>query len=109
MAVDDVKNLEVTFDDWHKNFVGSVRDSENNSRVGNKIQRQQKKQKKRIFENHLSIEQEKILNEIDLSAWKKIYLIHISKRYGNAEKFKSQVENLLKELGHKNIKVFVAE
>lgn len=68
------------------------------------------KQKKRIFENHLSFEKATdFFKRSDLSAVKEIYLIHISKRHGDAEKFKSVVEKELAMLGHKNIKVFVAE
>lgn len=68
------------------------------------------KQKKRIFENHLSLEKATdFLKQSDLSAVKEIYLIHISKRHGDAEKFKSVVGKELELLGRKNIKVFAAE
>ena len=68
------------------------------------------KQKKRIFENHLSVGKAlKILSQSQFSELKEVYLIHVSKRHGDAEKFKLKMQNFLKELGHENIKVFVTE
>ena len=64
------------------------------------------RQKQRIFENHLSIEKAlKFLEETDLSECKEIYLIHISERHGDGERFKSQVQKIVGE----NVKVIVTK
>ncbi len=63
-------------------------------------------QKRRISENHLSIEKAlKFLEETDLSECKEIYLIHISARHGDGEIFREEVQ---KVVGDK-IKVIAAK
>jgi len=63
-------------------------------------------QKRRIAENHLSIEKAvKFLESTDLSECKEIYLIHISERHGDGEEFK----NLIQKVVGDNIKVIVAK
>ena len=64
------------------------------------------KQKQRILENHLSAEKAaEFLKSIDLSACKEIYLIHISERHGDGEKF----QKIIKSVVGDNIKVIVAK
>ena len=64
------------------------------------------KQKQRIFENHLSVEKAaEFLQSSDLSACKEIYLIHISERHGDGEKF----QKIIQEIVGDNIKVIVAK
>ena len=64
------------------------------------------KLKQRILGNHLSVEKAaKFLEEIDLSACKEIYLIHISARHGDGEEFK----NLIQKVVGEKIKVIVAK
>lgn len=63
-------------------------------------------QKRRISENHLSIEKAvKFLEETDLSECKEIYLIHISARHGDGEEFKKLIQKVVGE----KIKVIVAK
>ena len=63
-------------------------------------------QKRRITENHLSVEKAvKFLESTDLSECKEIYLIHISARHGDGEEFK----NLIQKIVGDNIKVIVAK
>jgi len=64
------------------------------------------KQKHRIFENHLSVEKAaEFLKSSDLSKCKEIYLIHISERHGDGEKFKKIIQSTVGD----NIKVIVAK
>ena len=64
------------------------------------------KQKQRIFENHLSVEKAaEFLKSSDLRECKEIYLIHISERHGNGEKF----QKIIQEIVGDNIKVIVAK
>lgn len=64
------------------------------------------KQKHRIFENHLSVEKAaEFLKSSDLSKCKEIYLIHISERHGDGEKFKKIIQEIVGD----NIKVIVAK
>lgn len=64
------------------------------------------KQKQRIFENHLSIEKvTEFLKSQDLSKCKEIYLIHISERHGDGEKFKKIIQEIVGD----KIKVIVAK
>ena len=63
-------------------------------------------QKKRILENHLSLEKAaEFLTQTDLTECKEIYLIHISARHGDGEEFK----NLIQKVVGDNIKVIVAK
>ena len=56
------------------------------------------KQKERILENHLSIEQVVgVLGTTEMPRLKEIWLMHISKRHGNGEKFRRQVEAVVPE------------
>lgn len=64
------------------------------------------KQKHRILENHLSVEKAaRFLKSSDLSRCKEIYLIHISERHGDGEKFKDIIQATVGD----NIKVIVAK
>ena len=64
------------------------------------------KQKQRILENHLSAEKAaEFLKSSELSACKEIYLIHISERHGDGEKFQKIIESVVGD----NIKVIVAK
>ena len=64
------------------------------------------KQKQRIFENHLSVEKAaEFLKSSDLRECKEIYLIHISERHGDGEKF----QKIIQEIVGDNIKVIVAK
>ena len=64
------------------------------------------KQKQRIFENHLSVEKAaEFLKSSDLRECKEIYLIHISERHGDGEKFKKIIQEIVGD----NIKVIVAK
>lgn len=63
-------------------------------------------QKRRITENHLSVEKAvKFLESTDLSECKEIYLIHISARHGDGEEFK----NLIQKVVGDNIKGYRGE
>lgn len=62
--------------------------------------------KKRIFENHLSLEKAaEFLTETNLSECKEIYLIHISERHGDGEIFGKVIQEIVGD----KIKVIVAE
>lgn len=64
------------------------------------------RQKRRIAENHLSVEKAiNFLESTDLSAVKEIYLIHISARHGDGKEFK----NLIQKVVGNNIKVIIAK
>ena len=60
-------------------------------------------QKKRIFDNHISVE--RVATHLDLKKrcgeledLKEVHLIHISKRHGNATGFKSMLANVLRQV-----------
>lgn len=62
--------------------------------------------KKRIFENHLSLEKAaEFLTATDLSECKEIYLIHISERHGDGEIFGKVIQEMVGD----KIKVIVAK
>lgn len=60
-------------------------------------------QKQRILHNHLSIEKvAKYFKNADKEFLQEVHLIHISKRHGNAEKFRQIVQEIVGD----NVKVF---
>ena len=64
-----------------------------------------KRLKERIAKNHLSISQVVgELKEVELPRLKEIWLMHISRRHGDGEKFKRQVEAVVPE----SVKVHLA-
>ncbi len=66
----------------------------------------EEKQRQRIMENHLSVEKAaEFLKSSDKSKLKEIYLIHISERHGDGEKFQKIIKS---EVGD-NIEVIVAK
>jgi len=64
------------------------------------------KQKRRIFENHLSVESAaEYLKKSDKSKLQEIYLIHISERHGDGEMFQKIIQSAVGD----NVKVIVAK
>ena len=52
--------------------------------------------KRRIWDNHLSIEQvERFFRESELPSLKEVHLIHVSKRHGDAAQFQRRVQAIL--------------
>lgn len=57
------------------------------------------KLKRRIWENHLSIEQvERFFRESELPSLKEVHVIHVSKRHGDAAEFQRRIQAIVPEV-----------